>query len=108
MAEYSYNFMIRLSKRPCPECGGEMTPRLVNLLYKREGHEIQAEVIGIPANVRTRCFYRIIPGKIAKYIDSLVDPLFEADSAQGEKILPPPHIGIQFPTIKRKSHYYEI
>ena len=28
-------------------------------------------MIGIPANVCTKCFYRIIPGKITKYIDSL-------------------------------------
>ena len=100
--------MIPLKRRNCPECGGKMIPRLINLLYKKENCEIQAEVIGIPANVCTKCFYRIIPGKIAKYIDSLVDPIFEAETAQKEKILPSPNIGIQFPPAEGESYYYEI
>ena len=77
--------MPLLKKRNCPECGGEMHPRLINLLYKKEKCEIQVDVIGIPANVCTKCFYRIIPGKIAKYIDSLVDPIFESEIGQQEK-----------------------
>ena len=74
-----------------------MHPQLINLLYKKNECEIQVDVIGIPANVCTKCFYRIIPGKIAKYIDSLVDPIFESEIMQPEKILPSPHVGIQFP-----------
>ncbi len=93
--------MALLKKRNCPECGGEMHPRLINLLYKRNKCEIQIDVIGIPANVCVKCFYRIIPGKIAKYIDSIVDPIFESEVRQQEKILPSPHIGIQFPPIER-------
>jgi len=89
-------------KRSCPECGQEMSPRFINLLYKKEDCEIQVEVIGIPANVCGKCFYRIIPGKVAKHIDSLTDPIFEAEISQKEKILPAPHIGIQFPPIKRE------
>ena len=78
-----------------------MQPRLINLLYKRENCELEAEVIGIPANVCTTCYYRIIPGTIAKYIDSLVDPIFAAETAQRENPLPAPHIGIQFPALER-------
>lgn len=96
--------MSLLKKRNCPECRGEMHPRLINVLYKREQSEIQIEVIGIPANVCTSCFYRIIPGKVAKYIDSLVDPIFESEMQQGERILPAPHIGIQFPPVERASY----
>ncbi len=96
-----FKSMALLKKRNCPECGGEMHPRLINLLYKRNKCEIQIDVIGIPANVCVKCFYRIIPGKIAKYIDSLVDPIFESEVRQQEKILPSPHIGIQFPPIER-------
>ena len=94
--------MLIPKKRNCPECGGEMNPRLINLLYKNEKCEIQVDVIGIPANVCTRCFYRIIPGKIAKYIDSLVDPIFESEIRQQEKVLPSPHIGIQFPPAQKE------
>lgn len=96
--------MALLRKRNCPECGGEMQPRLINLLYKRDKSEIQIDVIGIPANVCTKCFYRIIPGKIAKYIDSLVDPIFESENRQQEKLLPSPHIGIQFPPAERELY----
>jgi len=92
--------MSLLKKRKCPECGGEMVPKLINLLYKKENNEMQVEVIGIPANVCTKCFYRIIPGKVAKYIDSLVDPIFESQSKQKEMILPAPHVDIQFPSFK--------
>jgi DNA-directed RNA polymerase subunit RPC12/RpoP len=99
--------MIVLKKRNCPECGGEMLPKLINLLYKKEQCEIQVEVIGIPANVCTKCFYRIIPGKVAKYIDSLIDPIFESQVKQDEVILPAPHIDIQFPSIERNSYYYD-
>ncbi len=96
--------MIPLKKRKCPECGGEMNPRLINLLYKRNKCDIQVDVIGIPANVCAKCYYRIIPGKIAKYIDSIVDPIFETEIRQQEKILPSPHIGIQFPPIERELY----
>ncbi len=81
-----------------------MYPRPVNLLYKRDKCDIQVDVIGIPANVCTKCFYRIIPGKIAKYIDSIVDPIFEAEIRQQERILPSPHIGIQFPPTERELY----
>lgn len=65
---------------------------------------MEVEVIGIPANVCKKCFYRIIPGKIAKYIDALVDPIFETDIRYKEKILPAPHVGIQFPCINRDAY----
>ena len=97
--------MISLKKRKCPECSGEMIPRLINLLYKKERCELQVEVIGIPANVCTTCYYRIIPGKVAKYIDSLVDPIFESQVNQQEMILPAPHVDIQFPALAMESYY---
>ena len=96
--------MTLLRKRNCPECGGEMHPRLINLLYKRNKCEIQIDVIGIPANVCEKCFYRIIPGKIAKYIGAIVDPIFASEVRQQERILPPPHIGIQFPPVERELY----
>ena len=95
--------MMILKKRKCPECGGEMVPKLINLRYRKEQSELQVEVIGIPANVCTKCFYRIIPGKVAKYIDSLVDPIFESYMNQEEMVLPTPHIDIQFPAMERAS-----
>jgi len=98
--------MNMLKERTCPECSGEMRPKLINLLYKKEDCEIQIEVIGIPANVCTKCFYRIIPGKVAKYIDSLIDPIFESQVNQKETALPAPHIDIQFPAIEKESYYY--
>ncbi len=76
-----------------------MNPQLINMLYKKEQSELQVDVIGIPANVCTRCYYRIIPARVAKYIDSLVDPIFEFDMLQKDQILPTPHIDIQFPPI---------
>ncbi len=91
--------MKLLKKRTCPECGAEMLPKLINLQYKKDNCDIQVEVIGVPANVCTKCFFRIIPGKIAKYIDSLVDPIFKSQINQKEPILPAPHIDIQFPAI---------
>ncbi len=91
--------MIIPKKRKCPECGGNMLPKLINLLYKKEDCKMEVDVIGIPANVCGKCFYRIIPGKVAKYIDSLVDPVFESQANQKEILLPPPHIDIQFPAI---------
>ena len=97
--------MALLRRRNCPECGGEMQPRLINLLYKKEESEIRIDVIGIPANVCTKCFYRLIPGKVAKYIDSLVDPIFESEIRQKERILPSPHIGIQFPPLERELYF---
>ena len=96
--------MILLKRRRCPECKGEMEPKLINLHYKKEKAELEVEVIGIPANVFSKCFYRIIPGKVAKHIDSLVDPIFESEIGYKEKILPAPHIGIQFPTLDRKDY----
>ena len=96
--------MILIRKRKCPECGGEMEAKLINLHYKKQDIEMEVEVIGIPANVCTRCFYRIIPGKVAKYIDALVDPIFESENCRIEKVLPSPHIGIQFPFISREAY----
>ena len=100
--------MALLIKRNCPECGEKMTPRLINLLYKKDKCQIQVDVIGIPANVCPKCFYRIIPGKIAKYIDSLVDPIFESEIRQKERIMPSPHIGIQFPPMERELYCYSL
>ena len=96
--------MILLKKRPCPECKGEMAPKLINLHYQKEDSELQVEVIGIPANVCINCYYRIIPGKVAKYIDSIVDPIFESEKKSKDKVLPSPHIGIQFPAIDREIY----
>ena len=98
--------MNLLKKRNCPECQGEMQPRLINMLYKKEQSEVQIEVIGIPANVCTQCFYRIIPAEVAKYIDSLVDPIFESEMHQRERVLPTPHINIQFPPVERAAYLY--
>ena len=98
--------MIQLKSRRCPECRGEMHPQLINLLYTKEHSDLQVEVIGIPANVCTQCFYRIIPGKIAKYLDALIDPMFKSDMRQQERILPTPHIDIQFPPIERAAYSY--
>lgn len=47
-----------------------MHPQLINLLYTKEQSELHVEVTGIPANVCTRCFYRILPGKVVKYLDT--------------------------------------
>jgi len=98
--------MVLLKQRSCPECSGEMTPKLINMLYKKECSEIQVDVIGIPANVCNRCYYRIIPGKIAKYIDSIIDPIFTAEMNSKESLLPPPHIGIQFPFNNNYACYH--
>ena len=92
--------MSLLKKRLCPDCNGEMNPQLINMLYRKEDSELHVEVIGIPANVCTRCFYRLIPGKVAKYIDALVDPIFDSEMRQKEKVLPTPHIDIQFPPVE--------
>ncbi len=96
--------MALIKKRKCPECGGEMEAKLINLHYKRESVDLEVEVIGIPANVCTRCFYRIIQGKVAKYIDTLVDPIFESEKSSKEKPLPSPHVGIQFPFLDRDAY----
>jgi len=48
--------MTLIKKRKCPECGGWMEAKLINLNYKKRDIEIEVEVIGIPANVCTRCF----------------------------------------------------
>jgi len=96
--------MVLLKKRKCPECKGNMEPQLINLSYKKEDSELQVEVIGIPANVCSKCFYRIIPGKVAKYIDAIIDPIFKSEIQYKEKVLPSPHIGIQFPDLNRKDY----
>jgi len=83
-----------------------MHPRLINLVYTKEECDLHIEVIGIPANVCTRCFYRIIPGKVAKYLDTLVDPIFESAMQQQEQVLPTPHIDIQFPPMERTVYAY--
>ncbi len=81
-----------------------MAPKLINLLYKQNECDIRIDVIGIPANVCNKCFYRIVPGKIAKYIDSLVDPIFESEKEQKERVMPSPHIGIQFPPVEKEFY----
>jgi hypothetical protein len=83
-----------------------MHPQLINMVYTKKACDLHIEVIGIPANVCTHCFYRIIPGKIAQYIDTLTDPLFEAEMRHQEKILPTPHVDIQFPPIERTVYAY--
>jgi hypothetical protein len=60
--------MALIKKRKCPECGGEMEAKLINLNYKREGVDMEVDVIGIPANVCARCFCGVIPGKVAQYV----------------------------------------
>ena len=47
---------VLTKKRKCPECSGEMQPKRINLLYKKEHCDLQVEVIGIPANVCIKCF----------------------------------------------------
>lgn len=81
-----------------------MEAKLINLNYKREGVDLEVEVIGIPANVCARFFFRVILGKVAQYIDSLVDPLFESEISCKEKLLPSPHVGIQFPFLDRDTY----
>ena len=98
--------MSLIKKRQCPECRGEMHPQLINMVYTKMACELQVEVIGIPANVCTHCFYRIIPGKVAQYIDTLIDSIFEVEMRQQEKILPTPHIDIQFPPVERSVYAY--
>jgi len=98
--------MKLIKKRNCPECQSKMHPQLINLHYKKEKSDLQIEVIGIPANVCTQCFYRSVPGIVAKYIDSLVDPFYESEKHQQEKVLPTPHIGIQFPPIEKSAYSY--
>ncbi len=98
--------MKLIKKRNCPECRSEMRPKLINLHYKKEDSDLQVEVIGIPANVCVQCFYRIIPGKVAKYIDTLVDPFYESQKHIHEKVLPTPHIDIQFPPLEKTAYSY--
>ncbi len=96
--------MTLIKKRKCSECGEGMEVKLINLNYKRESADLEVEVIGIPANVWTKCFYRIIHGKVAKYIDSLIDPLFESEIRCKEKLLPSPHVGIRFLFLDRNAY----
>ena len=77
---------------------------MINLHYRREGADLEIEVIAIPANVCASCFYRIISGKVGKYIDSLVDPIFESEKRYKEKVLPSPHVGIQFPLLDKNAY----
>jgi hypothetical protein len=42
--------------------------------------------------------------RLDKYIDSLVDPLFESEISCKEKLLPSPHVGIQFPFLDRNIY----
>ncbi len=92
--------MSLLQHRPCPECRGDMQPQLINMVYTKARSDLHVEVIGVPANVCTQCHSRIVPGKIAKYLDTLIDPIFESDVRQQEKILPTHHIVIQFPPME--------
>ncbi len=83
-----------------------MQPQLINMVYQKEQCDLRIAVIGVPANVCTRCFYRIIPSKIAKYLDALVDPIFAFEQQQQERLLPTPHIDIQFPPLERAAYSY--
>ncbi|MCP5048259.1 MAG: hypothetical protein GY940_13890 [bacterium] len=74
-----------------------------------DGRELVEDGREYPVNGRDHggmvfCFYRIIPGKVAKYIDSLVDPIFESQGKQKELILPTPHVDIRFPALDRSSY----
>ena len=100
------DIMITLKKRKCPECSETMHPKIINMVYKKEQCAMEIGVIGIPAYVCDKCHYRILPGKVAKYIDSLVDPIFQSQVNQTEEILPAPHVDIQFPALERASYCY--
>ncbi len=71
---FSLAIMRVLQQRPCPECRGNMQPQLINMVYTNAQSDLHIEVIGIPANVCTQCHSRIVPGTIAKYLDTLIDP----------------------------------
>ncbi len=98
--------MVKIKTRLCPECAGEMRPRLINMLYKKEGCDAQIDVIDIPANVCGQCHYRIIPAKVAQYIDSLVDPVFAAELRRQERVLPAPHVDIMFPALEKPAYAF--
>lgn len=91
--------MKLLEKRPCPECQGDMEPRAIGLTLERRGSRLRVEVAGVPANVCLRCAFQLIPAPVAKYIDTLVDSLFESDRKQRRRVLPPPQVHIQFPPL---------
>ncbi len=92
------NCNMRRKSRLCTECHAEMGYRLISMLYEEKGTAISVEVVGIPANVCSKCNVRLISGAIAKYIDTLVDTLFDSSKQQKEKLLPLPipHITIWF------------
>lgn len=43
---------------------------------------------------------------MAKYLDALIDPMFALEIGQQERILPTPHIDIQFPVRDRAIYAY--
>ncbi len=95
--------MNEIKPRPCPECRTLMESRTINLHYERKGSDLHIEAIGIPANVCPRCLYRLIPSAVAKHIDALIDPLYERVARQKQKVLPVPHIDIQFAPRQRQA-----
>jgi YgiT-type zinc finger domain-containing protein len=97
--------MKQIKPRPCPECRTMMELRVINQHYERKGSDLHVEVIGIPANVCPRCFYRLIPAAVTKQIDALIDPLYERVQQQDREILPVPHVGIHFPLRKGQTPY---
>jgi len=37
--------MSSIRKRNCPECGGEMKPQLINMVYRKELSDLHIEII---------------------------------------------------------------
>lgn len=88
---------MEINKRLCPECYGEMEPRLISLFYEEKPVPFSIEVVGIPASACSKCNFRLIPAKVAAYLDTLIDPLFESSNQpQKEKLSLIPHITIWF------------
>lgn len=90
---------MEINKRLCTECHEQMKPRLISMCYGEKQIPFSIEVVGIPASVCSKCNFRLIPAKIARYIDTIIDALFESfNQQQKEKLLPIPHITIWFPS----------
>ncbi|MFH1562969.1 MAG: hypothetical protein ABIF11_06085 [Nitrospirota bacterium] len=89
---------MEIKKRLCTECHTKMDPRLISMFYEEKGTVFSIEVVGILANVCPKCNFRLIPGVVARYIDTIVDTLFESSKQQEEKLIPTPRITIWFPS----------